>query len=91
MIPENSKLSKQILSLAAAVAMLGSSSLSQAGDLGISYTKKEGGAPGLVAKFEGKEITLDQLEKTSPEIYSARLEVYKAQKAALDEIGRAHV
>lgn len=64
---------------------------SLANDSGISYQKKEGGSPGVVAKFEGKEISLDDLEKSSPEIYSARLEVYKAQKAALDEFIRNQV
>lgn len=64
---------------------------SLANDSGISYQKKEGGTPGVVAKFEGKEISLDDLEKSSPEIYSARLEVYKAQKTALDEYIRNQV
>lgn len=64
---------------------------SLANDSGISYQKKEGAAPGVVAKFDNKEISLDDLEKSSPEIYSARLEVYKAQKAALDEYIRNQV
>jgi protein-disulfide isomerase len=64
---------------------------SLANDSGISYQKKEGAAPGVVAKFDSKEISLDDLEKSSPEIYSARLEVYKAQKAALDEYIRNQV
>lgn len=64
---------------------------SVANDSGISYQKKEGAGPGVVAKFDGKEISLDDLEKSSPEIYSARLEVYKAQKAALDEFIRNQV
>jgi protein-disulfide isomerase len=64
---------------------------SAANDSGISYTKKENANPGIVAKFDGKEISLEDLEKSSPEIYSARLEVYKAQKSALDEFIRNQV
>jgi protein-disulfide isomerase len=64
---------------------------SAANDSGISYTKKENSNPALVAKFSGREISLEELEKNSPEIYSARLEVYKAQKAALDEFVRNQV
>ncbi len=64
---------------------------SAANDSGISYTKKENNNPAVVAKFNGKEISLEELEKSSPEIYSARLEVYKAQKAALDEFIRNQV
>lgn len=64
---------------------------SAANDSGISYVKRENSNPGVVAKFEGKEITLEELEKSSPEIYSARLEVYKAQKNALDEYIRNQV
>lgn len=64
---------------------------SLANDSGISYQKKEGAAAGVVAKFDGREISLDDLEKSSPEIYSARLEVYKAQKSALDEFIRNQV
>lgn len=58
---------------------------------GISYQKKDSPNPELVARFEGKEITLEELEKSSPDIYSARLEVYKAQKGALDEYIRNQV
>jgi protein-disulfide isomerase len=64
---------------------------SVANDSGISYTKKDGGSPGVIAKFDGKDITLEDLEKSSPDIYTARLEVYKAQKAALDEYVRNQV
>ncbi|MGZ3649602.1 MAG: thioredoxin domain-containing protein [Bdellovibrionota bacterium] len=68
-----------------------SQSESVANDSGISYTKKDGGSPGLIAKFDGKDITLEELEKRSPDIYTARLDVYKAQKAALDEYVRNQV
>ncbi len=64
---------------------------SAANDSGISYTKKDNPNLGVVAKFDNKEITLEELEKSSPEIYSARLEVYKAQKSALDEYIRTQV
>jgi protein-disulfide isomerase len=79
------------LGIAGAVIVACSQSESAANDSGISYTKKEGGAPGVVAKFDGKDISLEQLEKSSPEIYAARLDVYKAQKAALDDYIRNQV
>lgn len=58
---------------------------SAANDSGIHFVNKENSNPNLVAKFEGKDITLDDLEKNSPDIYSARLEVYKTQKNALED------
>lgn len=64
---------------------------SAANDSGISFVKKESTNPNLVGKFEGNEITLENLEKSSPGIYSARLEVYKAQKTALEEYIRNQV
>ncbi len=64
---------------------------SVANDSGISYVKKEGGSADIVAKYSGKEITLEDLEKSSPEIYNARLDVYKAQKNALDDYIRDRV
>ena len=80
-----------VLLLGGVVFVACSQSESVANDSGISYTKKEGGAPGVVARFEGKDITLEDLEKSSPEIYAARLDVYKAQKAALEEYIRNQV
>mgnify|MGYP003334232143 CR=1 FL=1 len=79
------------LSVAGAVIVACSQSESVANDSGISYLKKEGGAPGLVARFDGKDISLEDLEKSSPGIYNARLDVYKAQKAALDDYIRDRV
>jgi protein-disulfide isomerase len=58
---------------------------SVANDSGVHYTKKEGSNPNVVAKFEGKDITLEDLEKSSPDVFAARLEVYKAQKNALED------
>ncbi len=81
------------LSLSITALFLGACTQNEslANDSGITYVKKESSAPGVVAKFDGKEISLDDLEKSSPEIYSARLEVYKAQKSALDEYIRNQV
>ncbi|HEY8280575.1 MAG TPA: thioredoxin domain-containing protein [Bdellovibrionota bacterium] len=46
---------------------------------------------GTVAVFEGKPITSTDLDRESPAIYRARLALYKAQKAALDESLRRRV
>lgn len=61
---------------------------SVANDSGVYYTKKEGTNPNVVAKFEGKDITLEDLEKSSPDVFAARLDVYKAQKNALEDFVR---
>jgi len=61
---------------------------SVANDSGVHYTKKEGGNPNVVAKFDGKEITQEDLEKSSPDVFAARLDVYKAQKNALEDFVR---
>ena len=58
---------------------------SVANDSGIHFVNKENTNPNVVAKFDGKEISMDDLEKSSPDIYSARLEVYKSQKNALED------
>ncbi|HEY8280766.1 MAG TPA: thioredoxin domain-containing protein [Bdellovibrionota bacterium] len=79
------------LSIIALVVAACTQNESAANDSGISYVKKEGAGAGVVAKFDGKEISLEELEKSSPEIYSARLEVYKTQRAALDEFIRNQV
>ncbi len=64
---------------------------SVANDSGVHYTKKENANPNLVAKFDGKEITMDDLEKSSPDVFAARLDVYKAQKNALEDFVRQSV
>lgn len=64
---------------------------SVANDSGIHFVNKDGGTPGVIAKYQGKDITNDDLEKASPDIYSARLEVYKAQKNALEDFIRNSV
>ncbi len=62
-----------------------------ANDSGIHYTKKDNADQAVAAKFNGKDITMEELEKSSPEIYAARLGVYKAQKNALDDFVRNSV
>lgn len=64
---------------------------SNADDTGIKFVKKEGATPGVVAKFQGKEITADDLEKSNPDIYAAKLEVYETQKRAIEEYVRQSV
>ncbi|MGE3261052.1 MAG: DsbA family protein [Bacteriovoracia bacterium] len=64
---------------------------SVANESGIHFVNKEGTNPNVVAKYQGKEISVDELEKASPDIYSARLEVYKAQKTALEDFIRNSV
>lgn len=59
-----------------------------ANDSGVYFSKKEGSNPNVVAKYDGKEITMEDLEKSSPDVFAARLEVYKAQKAALEDFVR---
>ncbi len=59
-----------------------------ANDSGVYFSKKEGANPNVVAKYDGKEITMEDLEKSSPDVFAARLEVYKAQKAALEDFVR---
>lgn len=59
-----------------------------ANDSGVYFMKKEGTNPNVVAKYDGKEITMEDLEKSSPDVFAARLEVYKAQKAALEDFVR---
>jgi protein-disulfide isomerase len=79
------------IALGGAAIVACSQSESAANDSGISYVKKDGGAAGVVARFDGKDITLEELEKSSPGIYAARLKVFKAQKEALDEYVRQQV
>lgn len=64
---------------------------SVANESGIHFVNKDGSNPNVVAKFQGKDISVDELEKASPDIYSARLEVYKAQKNALEDFIRNSV
>lgn len=64
---------------------------SAANDSGVNYVKKDGASAGVVAKFEGKDITTEDLEKASPDVFAARLDVYKAQKNALEDFVRNQV
>lgn len=64
---------------------------SAANDSGVNYVKKDGASPNVVAKYDGKDITLIELEKVSPDVFAARLDVYKAQKNALEDYVRNQV
>ena len=64
---------------------------SAANDSGVNYVKKDGGSAGVVAKFGDKTISLEDLEKASPDVFAARLDVYKAQKNALEDFVRNSV
>jgi len=62
-----------------------------AGPSGISYVKKENGAPGVLARIEGESISEADIEKMNPDVFKARLDYYRVQKAALDEAVRNKV
>jgi protein-disulfide isomerase len=49
------------------------------------YIKKDAPNPEAAAKIFGKDVSLSDLEKATPEIFSARQELYEAQKNAVDE------
>lgn len=62
---------------------------SVANDSGVYFVKKDTGPnPDVIASFKGKQITMGDLEKSSPEIYSARLDLFKTQISALEEYVR---
>lgn len=86
-------LKKKILALcaipaAAVVVVACTQNESIANDSGVHYVKKDGAAANVVAKFNGKEVTQEDLEKASPDVFASRLEVYKAQKNALEDYVR---
>ena len=58
---------------------------SVANDSGVSFVNKDGSNPNVVAKFDGKEITVEELEKASPAVFDARLRVYQEQKRAVED------
>ncbi|MCO5143989.1 MAG: DsbA family protein [Oligoflexia bacterium] len=64
---------------------------SVANDSGVYFVKKDGPNPNVVASFKEKQITMEDLEKSSPDIYSARLDLYKTQVSALEEYVRNSV
>ncbi|NUM87875.1 MAG: thioredoxin domain-containing protein [Bdellovibrionales bacterium] len=51
----------------------------------VRFMKKDGGAPGVLAKWNGKDITAEDLEKISPDVFEARLAHFEAQKAAIEQ------
>ena len=74
------------LALAILVACSGSGNSS-----GPTYVKKDNANPTIVAKIFGKDITIDELEKASPDVFTARQELYQAQKRAVDDLVRQAV
>ena len=64
---------------------------SVANESGIHFVKKEGSNPSVVAKYDGKEISADELEKSSPDVFDSRLKVYQAQKRAVEEFVRNRI
>lgn len=56
-----------------------------------TYIKKDAPSPGIIAKVNGKDVSMDELEKSSPEIFNAKLELYQAQKRAVDEMVRQSI
>lgn len=87
----------KILSLAAvSVLALATSACtsneSVANDSGVFFEKgTAGGNPNVAATYDGKEISLTDLEKTSPEVFDARLRLYQTQKRAVEEFVRNQV
>lgn len=83
-----SRLFKNSLPVIALVIAACSQSESVANDSGVQFIKKSGASANVVAIYDGKEVTQENLEKASPDVFSARLEVYRAQKAALEDYVR---
>lgn len=65
-----------------------SQNVSVANESGVYTVKKENSNPAIAAKFDGKDITVDDLEKSSPGIFEARLKVFDEQKRAVEEYVR---
>lgn len=61
---------------------------SVANDSGVTFVNKDGSNPNIVAKYNGKEITVEDLEKSSPDVFDARLRVYQEQKRATEDFVR---
>lgn len=55
------------------------------------YVKKDNANPAVVAKVFGKDITQEELEKASPDVFSARQDLFQAQKRAVDDMVRQMV
>lgn len=80
-----------VLSLSA-VAIVGLLACSQSfggksSTSGVFFEKKEG-PNGKVAKVFGQEVSAEDLERAIPDAFGARMELYNAQKAALEEFIR---
>jgi protein-disulfide isomerase len=63
----------------------------QLGDAGIHFTVRPNSNPQILARFEGKEITVDALEAQALEAHVKRLELYQSQKSALEDFVRNQV
>ena len=68
----------------------GMPSTAVAADSYVSYTRKDSSS-GLAGKFNGSNITMEELELINPKIQAAKMEVYREQKTALDEVVRNRV
>lgn len=81
--------SSKLLSLSALFVLLLNTSCTQnesvANDSGVNFVRKDNANAAVLAKFDGKEIIADDLEKNSPEVYEARTRVYLEQKRAIEE------
>lgn len=55
------------------------------------YVKKDAPSPNVVAKVFGKDVSDQDLEKSSPDIFSARLDLFETQKRAVDDFVRQKV
>ena len=94
-VSKNFSVSLKLVSQVAALAVFTMVGCTQeagnASESGIQFVKKDGGAPGAVAKFMGKDISADELERSSPEIFDAKLGVFEAQKHAVEEFVRQQI
>lgn len=68
-----------------------SQNVSVANDSGIQIINKSGGSPGVAGKYDSKEISLDDLEKSNPDIFDAKLKVYQSQRKAVEEYVRNQI
>lgn len=57
---------------------------------GVIFQKKDG-AGSAIAKVFGKDVSMEDLERANPDVFSARIDLYQAQKSALENYVRQSV
>lgn len=80
---------KHVVSSTFVICIIGLMACSQAGQSknaeGPVYIKKDSSNPDLAAKIFGKDVSFSDLEKSSPDIFTARQELFETQKRAIDD------